>query len=71
VTIEFDAKTFAKVQIQISDVSGKKVYDKDLGYVVPGKVRTVWEPKSLPAGAYYYRIVVGDTSINGELMMVK
>lgn len=71
VTIEFEAKTFAKVQIQISDVSGKKVFDKDLGYVVPGKVRTVWEPKSLPVGTYYYRIIVGDSSINGELMMVK
>jgi photosystem II stability/assembly factor-like uncharacterized protein len=71
VTIEFEAKSFTRVQLQITDASGRKVYDKDLAYVVPGQVRTVWEPKSLPTGAYYYRIIVGDSSISGELMLVK
>ena len=67
-TITFNVNKYSEVSIKIIDMSGKTITSEDLGSLIPGNHKYVWNPKGLSKGAYYYIIKIGKNTIQGEMI---
>ena len=68
-TITFNVEKYSEVSIKIIDMSGKTITSEDLGSLIPGSHKYVWNPKGLSKGAYYYIIKIGKKTIQGEMII--
>jgi len=71
VTISFNMIEAYPVKLELFDMVGIKVYEKDLGTPGLGNVNLSISGEALQAGTYYYKLVVGDSEKTGEIVLVK
>lgn len=69
VNFSLDVVGYQRVALEIFDAQGRIVHHEKGFYNEKKVVRLTWDASSLPAGPYFYRILVGDTSQQtGKLM---
>lgn len=75
-TIEYVLVRDEKVQLEIYDLAGRRIYERNLGVVAAGPGEFVWggtdnAGRGVSAGSYVVRLVTGTTSDTSRLVIVK
>lgn len=69
-SIRFDVSTAGNVSLEIFNISGQLVHQKNEYYSAPGTYEFLWRPSGLRSGIYYYRLkTVKHLSINKMLYL--
>ena len=63
-TVQFDLKQLSTITIEIYNVLGQRVLQKNYGNMNAGKFNEVVNLAGFASGAYYYRIIAD--GVNGE-----
>ncbi len=61
----------AEVRLEIYNVVGQKVKSLDQGKVPAGQHLMTWEYRQLPNGVYLFRLVAGELSTTGRLIVIR
>jgi len=69
--IPFSIGLDGKTRLTIHDASGALVAVLLDRYMMPGRYTVVWDAGNVPSGIYYYRLVSGDWSRSGAMMLVR
>jgi len=69
--IRFSLGLDGPTRLVIHDALGRAVATLVDGYLQPGEYSVVWDASDQPSGLYYYRLVSGDWSATGRMMLVK
>jgi rhamnogalacturonan endolyase len=69
--IQLEIPESGNVDINIYDVSGRKIESIYNGFLIQGKHNFEWKPLNLPSGIYRYRIVTSDKSFGGWMVYSK
>lgn len=59
------------VRIEIYDIKGEKVGDVLNDFLNAGNHTINREPKGLPSGVYYYKIITSDTTLTKKIILLK
>uniref|UniRef100_A0A832MMV4 T9SS type A sorting domain-containing protein n=1 Tax=Eiseniibacteriota bacterium TaxID=2212470 RepID=A0A832MMV4_UNCEI len=59
-TLRFAVPSMARVSLQLFDVQGRVVQERDLGLVAPGEQRVTLQRDGLANGLYFYRLRTAD-----------
>jgi len=69
-TFEFKVSTSGIVIIEIYNSNGM-LSDKIHKDPLAGSLRVTWDPKDLPNGIYYYRLLAGNRRASGKLILMR
>ncbi|RKZ31454.1 hypothetical protein DRQ36_02025 [bacterium] len=69
--IEFDVAKAADVEIDIFDITGKKVATVVNEQLKPGKYVATWDGSGMPSGIYFARMTSDNYNATKKLMLVK
>ena len=70
-TISFSTPEAGLVEIDIFDILGRRIGTAFSGDLQAGQNRIIWDAGSLPSGAYFYRLAVGDKFETGKMILLK
>jgi hypothetical protein len=67
----FELTSNADVEVYITDLQGRTVYQANLGYCATGNNQTEWKPGNLAAGMYICRVIAGNQHFSGKIVIQK
>lgn len=70
-TLDFDLEKTREVEIVITDILGRTVFQTASVKYPPGKNSFIWSPESVPEGIYFCRIHAGSVIYSGKLIHLK
>ncbi|MDB5035117.1 MAG: hypothetical protein JWQ98_2358 [Chlorobi bacterium] len=70
-TIEFSLGLDGPTRLEVLNGEGARVALLVDGYMGPGRYSVMWDAASMPSGIYFYRLVSGDWSRTGRMMLVR
>lgn len=71
VVFSLDDSDFTPLRLEISDISGRRIFNTDIDSPANGMVHYTWKPDSgLKPGTYFYRIISGNEIFTGKLMLI-
>ncbi len=70
-TIAFALPTGSRTNLQIVDILGRIVENRDLGYLNAGEHQVEYDASSLASGVYFYRVVTESGSLARKMVLLK
>jgi hypothetical protein len=70
-TLSYHLPQDGHVQVMIYDVSGRLVTDLVNGWRAAGRHEATWDGANQPSGLYLYRLIAGNRSCSGKMLLVK
>ncbi len=69
--IEFDVPEKCDVAIELYDIQGKNIGEREFGYLQAAKYRMRWNAENLPSGTYFVRLNAGNRTITKRAVLLK
>jgi photosystem II stability/assembly factor-like uncharacterized protein len=70
-TMEYEIRESSNVILTVHNHLGQQVESLTDEYQQPGKHKVVWNASGLPSGIYFYRLIAGNESSTGKLVVVR
>lgn len=70
-TIRFSVETHGDASLQIYDITGRLVETFEVGELVAGEYKVVWDASEYPSGVYFVRLAAGETRQTRKMLLLK